>query len=314
MKKELNRAISGMPNVGEIVLFREMANQFNNNIIAKCTYVKEVHKMMVNFHSDFEGGNKQKELGDLLLLTFDKANKELRLCILQAKYRKGLYRYFLDCKADLYQWELLYYKPYVNNLSNLNFPSNILNFRHDYKSITAYGIFYHDYMNNDIDFLYTLPDFFTPKNLLYSYSKKNISVRSFIYTCPKIGTYHFGCCGCRKNKSGMIPKETLYTCSIDLFEQEVLSCRVGAPIDNNPDIKKYILSLLSGMKNSANIPQVIDEILENYDFGNRDESKNNTVNNDEHPAAIIVVTDSKKYKENRMKQEDYIEIEDEYKY
>ena len=299
MKNEINKAIIGIPNVREEDLFREMANQFNNNLIAKCTYVKEVHKMMVDFYSDFKGGKKQKELGDLLLLTFDKFRKELRLCILQAKYRKGMYRYFLNCNADIFQWELLYYKPNVQNSSSLNFPNNILNFRHDYKSITAYGIFYHDYMNNDIDFLYTLPDFFTPKNLLYPYSKKNISKCSFIYTCPKIGAYHFGCCGCRKNKSGMIPKETLYTCSMDLFEQEVLSCRIGAPIDNYSGIRKYIFSLLSYMKNSANMPEVIDEILENYDFEDRNNSDDNIVNNNEHPAAIIVVTDSRKYKENQ---------------
>lgn len=292
MKKELNMAISSIPKIDEVSLFREMANQFNNNIIAKSTYVREVHKMMVDFHSDFEGGNKQKELGDLLLLTFDKAKKELRLCILQAKYRKGMYRYFLNCNADIYQWELLYYKPNVANSSSLNFPDNILNFRNDYKSITAYGIFYHDYMNNDIDFLYTLPDFFTPKNLRYPYPKKNISVCSFIYTCPKIGTYHFGCCGCRKNKSGMIPKETLYTCSMDLFEQEVLSCRIGAPIDNNPDIKKCLLNLMRCMKNTANIPQVIDEILDSYDFNYVNYDSKNSINDESHPAAIIVVTDS----------------------
>ena len=53
------------------------------------------------------------------------------------------------------------------------------------------------------------------------------------------------------------------------------------------------------MKNSANMPEVIDEILENYDFEDRNNSDDNIVNNNEHPAAIIVVTDSRKYKENQ---------------
>lgn len=310
MKKELNTAIAGWAKVNEIGLFREMANQFNNNVIAKCTYVKEVHKMMVDFPSDFAGGNMQKELGDLLLLTFDKAKRELRLCVLQAKYKKGMYRYFLNCHADLYQWELLYYKPNVMNSSSLNFPNNILNFRHDYKSITAYGIFYHDYMSHDIDFLYTLPEFFTPQNLLYPYPKKKMSKRSFIYTCPKIGTYHFECYGCTKNKCGMIPKETLYTCSMDIFEQEVLFCRIGAPIDDDPGIKKYILSLLSCMKKSANSPQVIDEILDNYDFDYRNNGESDIVNDQRYPAAIIVVTDSKMYKEMQISMKTRLDFEE----
>lgn len=110
MKNELNKAMLGKPNVGEVDLFREMANQFNNNLIAKCTYVKEVHQRQVEFCSNITGKIEKRELGDLLLLTFDKAKRELRLCVLQAKYRKRAYRKFLSYSTDVFQWDLLYYK------------------------------------------------------------------------------------------------------------------------------------------------------------------------------------------------------------
>ena len=37
MKNELNRAILGVANVGEVELFREMARQFNYNTLARAT-------------------------------------------------------------------------------------------------------------------------------------------------------------------------------------------------------------------------------------------------------------------------------------
>ena len=64
MKNELNRNIIGITNLKEENLFREMANQFNNNVTAKCTYVKEVHNMKVKFSSNITGNMEERELGD----------------------------------------------------------------------------------------------------------------------------------------------------------------------------------------------------------------------------------------------------------
>lgn len=290
MKNEFNRVISSMINVGEAELFREMARQFNYNTLSKATYVKEVHKQYVEFPSSFLGGMKKIELGDLLFITYDKFTKELRLCVLQAKYRRRSYRKFLNCQADIYQWELLYYKPDVDNKSKMNIPKHILNFRNDYKSITAYGIFYHDKNMNMIDFLYTLPELFTPKSLVPSPSS------TFVFNCPNLSVCKSSCCGCSTTvcptKQGGIPKETLFTCSMDIFEQEVLRCKVGAPI-NDDDIRKYILRLLDEMKMDAEEPEIIDEILRTYEYGY------NTILDEYryeegHPAAIIIVTDSKR--------------------
>ena len=290
MKNELNRNIIGITNLREEDLFKEMANQFNNNVSAKCTYVKEVHNMKVEFYSNFKGGKQPKEIGDLLLLTFDKCTKELRLCVLQAKYRRGSYRKFLNCRADVYQWELLYYKPDVYNKSRINIPKHILNFRHDYKSITAYGVFYHDKNLGMIDFLYALPELFVPKRLVPSPSS------TFVFNCPNLSVCKSSCCGCSKTvcptKQGGLPKETLFTCSMDIFEQEVLNCKVGAPI-NDDEIRKYILGLINEMKRDAEDAEIIDEILRIYEYG-YDRSLNEYIYEEGHLAEIIIVTDSKR--------------------
>lgn len=289
MKREFNRAISSIPNVGEVELFREMAKQFNCNKFAKATYVKEIHKQYVEFNSSFYGGMKKIELGDLLFLTYDKSIKELKLCVLQAKYRKKAYRKFLDCNADEFQWELLYYKPDVVNKSKMYIPKHIINFRNDYKSITAYGIFYHDKISSEIDFLYTLPELFSPKKLIPHPSKV------FSFTCPNLGGCRIACCGCStgcSRKKGVMPKETLYTCAMDIFENEVLSWKIGAPI-NDDDIRKYVLGLLMNMQRTSDNPEVIEEILRDQDFVTVSE---NIFDKDEHPAAIIVITETEEHK------------------
>lgn len=290
MKNELNKAILGIANVGEVQLFREMANQFNNNLIAKCTFVKEVHQKRVEFCSNITGNMEKRELGDLLFLTFDKSKKELRLCVLQAKYRRGSYRKFLNCRADVYQWELLYYKPDVYNKSRINIPKHILNFRHDYKSITAYGVFYCDKNLGMIDFLYAIPELFAPKRLVPSPSS------TFVFNCPNLSVCKSSCCGCSTTvcptKQGGLPKETLFTCSMDIFEQEVLSCKVGAPI-NDGEIRKYILGLINEMKRDAEDAEIIDEILRANEYG-YDIGLSEYRYEGGHPAAIIVITDSKK--------------------
>lgn len=285
MKKEFNRAVSSMINVNEVELFREMAKQFNYNKFTRATYVEEVHQRYVEFNSSFQGGTKKVELGDLLFLTYNKSQKELKMCVLQAKYRSKPYKKFLDCDADIFQWELLYYRPDVYNKSKMNIPKHILNFRNDFKSITAYGIFYHDKMSNEIDFLYTLPELFSPKRMMPNPSKV------FSFTCPNLGGCKITCCGCGTGclgKKGAVPWETLYTCAIDVFENEVLSWRIGAPI-NDSEIKKYILGLLQSMRRDADDREVIDEILRDQDFETDSEHFNNE---DAHPSAVIVITET----------------------
>lgn len=285
MKKQLNLAIqsSGIK-VDEEALFREMAYEFNNNGISKATYVETIHKAYVEFPSNYKvSGTARVELGDLLLLTYNKANKELRMCILQAKYKKESYRNFLNFIANIFQWELLDKKPCVTNHSRkYEFPSNILNFRRDYKSITAYGIFYHDNISGEIDFLYTLPEHIEPCN----YPKRRIQKgeRMFNFRCPiRMGSPNVMC------NRGLTPKEAISTCSLDVFEILVLSGMIGAPIDSY-GVKEWVFQLLSQGINRASNPDVISELLAQFDWNEeRVEIKYHFEN---IPSIMLVITDS----------------------
>lgn len=271
--------------IDEEHLFREMAYEFNTSI-SKATYVEVIHKNYIEFISRYKvGGVAKVELGDLMLLTYDKATTELRICILQAKYRSKKYYYFLDFKADIFQWELLKEKPDVTNISRrFDFPKHILNFRNDYESITAYGIFYHDNISGDIDFLYTLPRCINPNMIPTSRVTK--CEPKFSFRCPKLlGSPNRLC------RAGIFHKETISSCSIDVFEQQVLRCKVGAPI-NDKEVKRWVIHLLHSYKGRATIPEVIDELLGYLNVGDSIEEDNYDF--ECVPSVLVVVTDSEK--------------------
>lgn len=303
MKRELNAAISAAYKSGtkidEIFLFKEMARQFNTSV-TKCSYVEEIHgKIYVDYISKYALYNqKSVELGDLWIFTYDKAKKKLRMCIMQIKYKKRRYYRFLDIPINVYQWELLKERPAVMS-NNTRVPSNILNFRDDYDSITTYGIFYHDNIskNRDVDFLYTLPKFLIPKTSLpVPLTRKEWT---FGFTCPQeMGSPNFLC------QRGFFPKETVSACSIDIFEQQVLAWRVGVPIDGKDDLA-WALALLERMKegvdNTIDDASAINTILDQYgDIA--DSNLDNRYFENGIPRALIIVTDSEKY--NRLKEDE----------
>lgn len=296
MKRELNAAIGAAHKSGtkvdEIFLFKEMARQFNNSA-TQCAYVEEIHgKIYVDYTSKYALQNpKSVELGDLWIFTFDKTKKKLRMCIMQTKYKKCRYYRFLNIPINVYQWELLKEKPIVSS-NNTYVPSNILNFRNDYGSITAYGIFYHDNISKDreVDFLYTLPKFLIPKvSVPIPLTRKELP---FGFTCPVgMGSPNFLC------KAGLGQKETVSACSIDIFEQQVLAWRIGAPIDDKDDLA-WALTLLERMKegidNTINDASVIDIILDQYrDIA--DGNQDNRYFETGIPRAFVIITDSERY-------------------
>lgn len=293
MKRELNSIVKKTSaKVNEVFLFRTMSDILNRSGISYSTYVENIHgtRGLVEFPSRFRaGGSAIKELGDMLIFTFDKCTRDLRMCVLQAKYRKRRYYNFLNIRADLFQWELLFYKPNIIDKSAFHFPSNILNFRTDYKSISAYGIFYRDNICGDIDFLYTIPKHFTipsissipPTGLLHGDT-------SFQFRCPNtLGSPNYIC------MAGISKKETISTCSIDVFEDQVQLCKIGVPIPHNDPIGDWAMALLKKMREYADNPVVINEILRSYEAEML--SYNYSFNGT--PSALIVVTDSNKYKE-----------------
>lgn len=295
MKKQINSTIAKLPktSINEKFLFREMARLLSHSGISSSTYVEEIHgkKGMVEFPSWYKGAIKSVELGDLFIITYDKSKKEIRICILQAKYKNKKYYTFLHFTGNIFQWELLKDKPLIVDKSKFGFPANILNFRNDYKSISAYGVFYHDIISGEIDLLYTIPENISPTRMPVIAPVKT-ATKGFHFRCPvKSGSPNRGC------YEGINGKEVVCTCSIDTFEEQVLLCKVGAPLPNYSPIMRWCIQSLLNMLDRADEPEVIEEILRDYS----DLRGSNEFNLDQRyddislPAALVVVTDSEKY-------------------
>lgn len=161
--------------------------------------------------------------------------------------------------VNVFQLELLNDKPDILSINkNTTFPKNILNFRNDYKSITAFGIFYYDNIVGDIDFLYTIPEniHLKNKNLPINISTRN---RSASFTCNKrIGSPNCGC------KSGINNKEIEETCSIDVFVKSLIDYKIGAPI-NDKKILRWVLNYLEQLQWNADNLEIVKEVLKCYE-------------------------------------------------
>lgn len=297
MKSKINVAIkiakASSIKVDEVFLFREMMNIFNSYSMSKAIFVKEVHgkKGMVKYNSKYRTTPPEVEIADLLLLTYNNSKEKindnrLKISFLQAKYLKGTYKNFLNFKANIFQWELLKDKPQLINAVN-NIPFNILNFRDDYSSLTTYGIFYPDSASGDIDFLYTLPALIKPKNTIVS--SKSKGNKNFEFICRKgLSNPDTSCI------LGLSSKEALTTCSMDIFENQVLSWKVGAPI--NDGIKPYVVGLLSNIRKGLSDTTIVDEVIEGLGKINPD-SNNSEFNVDESLPVLLVITDSSLYED-----------------
>lgn len=276
MKQLLNNGINTLPTVNEVDLFRLMANIFNTNT-SKSAFVNEVHgqRGFIDYHSTFSTGLKKIEIADLLMITCNRWSNEIRICFIQAKYRRRNYRRFLTFGANLYQWELLKDKPNIIDNYNKGFPQNILNFSH-FESITSFGIFYKDHLGQ-IDFLYTLPKHIQKRNL------NKYQTMDFYAGCH---------CPNSRCLAGIMPDETISTCSIDIFEREALACRIGAPIDSS--VKPYIASLLNSMRrNNLDNGELINEFIGRFDINTNDLNSNYY-----YPNTILLLTNAEAINNN----------------
>lgn len=295
MKKYINNAAQNAnQKVNEVFLFRQMARALNTQT-SRSVFVKEAHaKMYVKYQLDpkrfamLPGFNpiiKKVELGDLIILTYDDQVKLFRISIMQAKYKSIPYRNFLDLRMNLYQWELLKYKPTLV-WSNHNIPFNILNFQNLFKSIASYGIFYIDNYKNKIDLLYAIPELLNDKNpnmypdinnsIINTQKLPKNKEYSFGFQCP-LGLNNHPDSSCSR---GFAPQETISTCSIDTFKNEILNWRIGVPIlpGENADILIWILGILKKLRNdfadNHTMQQIIDDILREYSNGDKNYIEN----------------------------------------
>ena len=247
MKSNFNSRIPSLIRKDEVSLFGLMADLFNTSH-SKSTFVKKVHGRVgfIDYNSAILGMIKTVEIADLQLITCNIKTNEIRICFIQVKYRRGNFRRFLTLNANLFQWELLKDKPNIIDTYHNGFPTNILNFS-TYESITSFGIFYED-KSGEIDFLYTLPKHISNRN-----NNEN-QIMDFYGGCHCPNIY------CTK---GVLPNETISTCSMDLFEKEALACKIGAPVEGN--IKIYLAGLLQTIRsNSSNSSNEVHEILDEF--------------------------------------------------
>lgn len=275
MKTKLNQKIQHSSKTNEIALFQIMASLFNSNI-SQSTFVKETHgrKGFIEFYSEINKKSKIVEIADILLITYNKRKSELRICFLQAKYKKERYTRFLSFIGNAYQWELLTYKPGITDVYHLGYPPNILNFS-NYESITAYGVFYVDILN-EINFLYTIPKFIIPKNIY----KEKTTMNFFGSPCR---------CPDEKCNWGIRTKETISTCSIDIFEEQVLAGNIGAPIKDFQTItfvNNLLLAMGEDYKNNETIYNLINILKTTYNNDLKTTSSSNY-----YPNTIIIITD-----------------------
>lgn len=211
MKKLFN---SHLPNgkLNEVVLFDHMTKLFTNKKTT-AIFIKRAHQTYVRFSLNGTLKKIKREIGDLIFLVFDKTTKTFKICILQAKYRKQRPSYDFHFNAEYNQWKLLKDRPDIISCKLNEYPKHILNFRKDYKSITAYGIFYHDMIDHDIDFLYIIPDNIESVNL----TTKSIN-RSFKLKSGSTRYYSSN------------PDEEILAYNMDEFEKYMKAFKIGAPV------------------------------------------------------------------------------------
>lgn len=260
----------------EVNLFRALSSALNTDRSYSC-YSKEIHGgyNSVNFNSKYFYSIR-RELGDLLLLTFDNLKKEIRICILQAKYEKKEKKPLKKFKSDFFQWDLLLNKYDVKSVGKIIFPKNILNFQNQYKTISSFGIFYID--NNKPDMIYTIPDYMKPN----SFPCKS-AVRTFYFDNSKMLS--------SKN-------EIFYTSTLNKFASAILSNKIGAPLhlNNNHNIVSWVYSLLKITQKNSETEKISNYILDNFPFENFD-LYNKSIN-ENTPHMVITITNYKNHNFN----------------
>lgn len=236
----------------------------NSNIVT----AKKIHggHNSVAFYSELVGQSVPKELGDLLLIVHDGEKDTLRICTMQNKYRKKkLPKAFFSCSIDVIQWELLLMRYTINSTGIIQFPSNILNFRNDYLSISSYGIFYKD-SPNSFDFLYTVPDYLYPANPIQLPTSKNHS-QAFRFAFGSASSSF------DPTLSGQSTDEVTFGCNFNLFDASLLAGRIGAPLQRySKAMNAWILATLqylqgillgdSGIGNTLHLVTGSTEILD----------------------------------------------------
>jgi hypothetical protein len=155
----------------------------------------------------------QREIGDLFIVTYSYASRQVRYTVMQNKLEKptGAQRIFpsFKFKADIHQYDLLAFRPDVTSVGSFNLPIDILSGT-DYESVGCYGVFYEG-SDHLMDFAYSAARWLTPQ----SYSNTcRLIMNTFRSECLSQG------------------REIICTIGIERFVHHLLSMKIGAPVIN----------------------------------------------------------------------------------
>lgn len=240
------------PKAGEVMLFREMLAYFKTK--PNCNLI-EKHQGYVRFINSV-GVSKKCEISDLMVISYSRKNKRIRITFLQAKkadMQHGLKGSKFSFNFNKVQHELLTTYPTIVPI-NTGLPTNIL-IDAITKSITSYGVFYQDHSSN-MNFAYemaeltnaahlTILDFASINNIvLPTYDS---SIRKRICKQP--------CCHCNTCISPPCCYELISTINGDVFEDFLLRGMVGSPLCKHQAGFAHSINALIG---NVNLPLAAD--------------------------------------------------------
>lgn len=265
MKKHLNKFISTAPKqFNEISLFREMSNYFSTKY--QCTFIEETHQHYVSFDSSIHECNKEREISDLLIISYSIKREKIRMTFLQAKLNKKIFnKKPFKFIGDYFQYDLLSKRPLIKDEKKI-FKPNLLS-KALYDSVGSYGIFYKETTGN-LNFAYsTASDLTTTKKSI----KCNTKGRTFYF--PEI-----------KNSEALIKRDNkvknnnLYdmvelrsTLEADIFECCLLNLIVGTPVESDYETLISIKTLASKKTMNSVVSRFIsfiDDLLQGKDIDN----------------------------------------------
>ncbi|MFS8172150.1 hypothetical protein [Vreelandella titanicae] len=180
-----------------------------------------------------------KELGDLIIITYDYGTMQARYTINQNKFQKttGTQRVWpaFKFKADIHQYDLLAFRPEVEVAGSIPFPKSILSGT-NYNSVGSYGVFYEG-EGHLIDFIYSIAKWLSPQ--------------SYVNSCNLIlNTF--------QNEMSFAGRETICTVGIEKFLKHLLGMKIGAPV-STPEIGGFLNSLIrKAAEEAGEEPPVVD--------------------------------------------------------
>lgn len=210
----------------EVSLFRLLGTILED--MGPCVYVEELHghRGQVKFQSKIWPGKIiQREICDLVILVIDPDSGGARVTFHQNKFQRGSgsARYLPDFrfKADIYQYDLLAYRPKVDSVGSISLPPEVLSST-DFDSVGSYGVFFEN-TSHLLDYAYSTAKWLIPES--YKIDTKLLLSNSLV------GRSYAG-------------QELLATLGLESFLEGLFAMQIGAPLEKGTHLSDHVAGLL----------------------------------------------------------------------